>query len=98
MGVMQCKQHGTQGVSLVCPHVRLALLADTPLTGVREVRLAGDMLDGQSIVYPLCDLCLDSFGLDHTLIGDLDWETWFERLTLEPVCGQCYQLARRPSS
>ena len=91
MGITLCEKHGESGIALICPHLRDSLLSGQALPDYVDLRFRITVKDNDHIeIYPLCQDCLQNYCLPKQQEPLLDWEEWFEKLPLEPVCGLCF--------
>lgn len=94
MGMILCPKHGRTGIRLVCPHLSVieqggSLPELVDLTFI-DPEIAADF----TITHPLCFECLSKYGLPKTTEVALEWGESFEKLSLEPVCGECFDEQR----
>lgn len=79
MGMVQCEAHGLRGITLACPHVHAAWLADE--------RIALTWIDLGWGRVPACAACAPARPFDLAKDEEIEW---FIAQELKPACGACF--------
>ncbi len=92
MGVIICKKHGQQGINLVPPALRQAVLDEKPLPR-DQVHKVKFVFDGEEGSWWWCDkksIKRYSIPLNRVLTED-EYFTLSEQILSEPVCYSCLE-------